>query len=76
VYVRLVSVLPEDNSAADATGYWRQWLQLVLALGWLLLAATISFVPSRRRPAGELPMWKQVVWVILFSCAIVFYLKG
>jgi hypothetical protein len=37
-----------------------------LAVTWLMVAATIQFVPKPRRPDGELPLWKQVVWLILF----------
>jgi len=51
-----------DRPDVKYTSYWT----LALKLGWLLLAAGISFVPKPRRPASELPMWKQVVWLILF----------
>jgi hypothetical protein len=61
-------MVPEDRPAASRTGYWKQWFRLVLALGWLLLAATISFVPGRRRPAGDLPRARHVAWLI---CSIV-----
>jgi hypothetical protein len=57
-------MVPEDGPAASGTGYWRQWLRLVLVMGWLLLTATISFVPGRRRPAGDLPMGRHIAWLI------------
>jgi hypothetical protein len=61
-------MVPEDRPAAGGSGYWRQWFRLVLALGWLLVAATISFVPGRRRPAGDLPRARHVMWLI---CSVV-----
>ena len=79
MYLRLVSVVPEDRPVGSGTGYWRLWLRLFLALGWLLLAVTISFVPKPRPPAGDLPMWKLVLWLILCFAllrAAAFLLKG
>jgi hypothetical protein len=60
-------------------------LRLRLAIGWLLLAASLAFVtprppkpPRPRRPAGEVPAWKQVVWLVLFialACVVGFIFK-
>jgi hypothetical protein len=65
-YVCVVDVVPKDRPLVNGTGYWRLWLRLAFALGWLLLAGTISFVPKPRRPADEPTMWKLVLWLILF----------
>jgi hypothetical protein len=62
----MVGVVSVDRAVVNDTSYWKLWLRFVLALGWLLLAATISLVPSRRRPASGPPKWKLVLWFILF----------
>jgi hypothetical protein len=66
----LVGLAPEDRPPGRATSYWRLWLRLFLALGWLLLAVTISFMTKPRRPAGEVPTWKLVLWLILCAAAL------
>ena len=53
-------------------GYWKRWLGVAVAAGWLLLVASISFVPKLRRPAGEQPTWKLVVWLVLFFMVVSF----
>ncbi len=66
----MVSVVRKGRPAASHRDYWTLWLRLFLALGWLLLIATISFVTKPRRPASEPPMWKMVVWLILFAALL------
>jgi hypothetical protein len=61
-----VGAVPGDRPAVPGAGYWKQWLRLAVAVGWLLHAAAVWYVPKPRRPAGELPAWKLVVWFILF----------
>jgi hypothetical protein len=65
-----MSLLHEDRPAARATGYARQWLRLFWTMSWLLAAMTISFVPRRALPDGELPAWKQIAWVIFFAAGV------
>ena len=59
-----------DRPAAVTAESWTRWLLVAVAAGWLLLAATISFVPKPRRPADGAPTWKLVVWLILFFLAV------
>jgi hypothetical protein len=57
----------------------RSYRKLAINLGWLLLAAGISFVPKHRPPESERPMWKQVLWLILFFalfCVMALIWKG
>lgn len=65
-----MSAVPEDRPAGHAKSYRKAWLRLFLTLGWLLLAVGISFVPKPRRPAGEVPTWKLVLWLILCAAAL------
>jgi peptidoglycan/LPS O-acetylase OafA/YrhL len=64
-YLRVVGAGLVDRPAVAGASCWKRWLRLAIAAEWLLVAATISFVPKPRRPADE-PMWKLVVWLILF----------
>jgi hypothetical protein len=69
VYLQVVRVMSQDRRVVNGTGSWKPWLRLILALGWLLLAATISFqrrAPKPPRHPDE-PTWKLVVWLILSS---------
>jgi hypothetical protein len=46
---------------------------------FLLLAATVEFVPRLRRPGGELPTSRLVAWLVLlfiFACLAAFTWKG
>jgi hypothetical protein len=52
--------------------YAGQWFRLCVALGWLMAAAYIAFVPRRPLPGGELPAWKQVAWVLFFAADVCF----
>jgi len=64
-----VSGIPEDRPVANGTGSWKRWLQLILALGWLLLATRVSFQRSAPRPPrspDEPATWKLVLWMIVF----------
>jgi amino acid transporter len=61
----MVGAVHRDRPAAVKTGSCTRWLLFAVAAGWLLLAATISFVAKPRRPADGMPTWKLVVWLIL-----------
>jgi uncharacterized membrane protein YoaK (UPF0700 family) len=65
-----VSVVPEDPRPGHGAGYWKAWLRLFLALSWLLVVAAITFMSKPRRPAGEVPTWKLVLWLILCAAAL------
>jgi hypothetical protein len=65
-----VGAVHRDRPAAGTAGSGTRWLRFAVAAGWLLLAATISFVPKPRRPAGGLPTWKLVVWLILLFLGV------
>jgi hypothetical protein len=68
-----------NRPAVASAGSFRQLLRFAAAAGWLLLAASIWFVPKPRRPGGELPTWKLVVWFILFlilASVVAFVSKG
>lgn len=69
-YLRRVGAVHGDRPAAVKAGSCTRWLLFAVAAGWLLLAATISFVPKPRRPADGLPTWKLVVWLILFLIGV------
>jgi peptidoglycan/LPS O-acetylase OafA/YrhL len=68
-YLRRVGAVHRDRPAAAKAGSCTRWLLFAVAAGWLLLAATISFVP-KPRPADGLPTWKLVVWLILFLIGV------
>ncbi|MGA8680681.1 MAG: hypothetical protein ACLPTB_12405 [Acidimicrobiales bacterium] len=56
-----MSTAPEDRPAAHDARSWKLSLRFLLALGWLLLVTSISFVrasPKPRPPAGEPETWK------------------
>jgi len=65
-YAQVVVAVPGYRPAVVGVSWWRQWLRCAVAVGLLLLGSTIWYVPRPRRPAGELPMWKLVVWFLLF----------
>jgi hypothetical protein len=69
-YRHVVSSMVPGDRPGRAAGYWKVWLRLFLALGWLLLAVTISFMSKPRRPAGEVPTWKLLLWLILCAAAM------
>jgi hypothetical protein len=63
---------PVDHPVARSVAYARQWFRLCCSLMWLLAAAYIAFVPRRAQPGGELPAWKQIIWVIFFAVGVGF----
>lgn len=66
-YRRGVSGIAAGGPGTAGAGHWRWWLRL--AAGWLVLAATIWFVPKPRRAGGGRSGWKLVAWLILFFLA-------
>lgn len=63
---------PGIHPVARSVARARQWIRLCLALGWLLAAAYLAFVPRRPLPGGEMPAWKQIIWVIFFAAGVCF----
>ena len=60
--------VPEDRPAAHERGSFKLWYRFLLAIGWLLLVAGISFVrgPGRPgRPEGQPETWKVCLFVAL-----------
>ncbi|MEP7026358.1 MAG: hypothetical protein ABJB47_21650 [Actinomycetota bacterium] len=71
--------MTEHHPVARKAGYLRQWARLFFTMGWLLVAVHTSFVPYRRQPSGELPMWKQAAWfvlVLIVMYAAIYVLKA
>lgn len=69
-YLRRVGAVHADRPAAVKARSWTRWLLFAAAAGWLLLGATIAFVPKPRRPADGAPTWKLVLWLILFFLGV------
>jgi hypothetical protein len=67
-----MSARPDVHPVARSVAYARQWFRLCAAMGWLLVATYIAFVPRRPLPGGELPAWKQIAWVIFFAVGVCF----
>jgi len=64
-----------EDRPGVGVGYWRLWLRIAVSAVLLLHSGTIAFVPKPRRPAGEQPTWKLVVWLVLFfalACLVAF----
>lgn len=63
-----MSTVPEDRPATHETGSGKLWFAYLLALGWLIFVASVSFVrgtPNPRRPDGELGTWKMCLFAAI-----------